>query len=87
MIPLLLWQMALYRATPATSGNGARIHLGNEAEDREEGSQPYLPPPPKMPLDLAQVLANQTVSLKSSPEVWKISIKMEEDHMTRWESS
>jgi hypothetical protein len=60
VIPLLLWKMALDKATPATSGNGARIHLGNEGEDMKEGSQPYLPPPPEMPLDLAQVLANQT---------------------------
>ena len=60
MIPFLLWQMATDRTAPAALGNGARIHLGNEGEDKGEGSETHLPAPPKMPLDLAQVLANQT---------------------------
>jgi hypothetical protein len=52
--------MAMDRAAPAASGNGARIHIGNEGEDKGEGSQTYLPTPLEVPSDLAQVLANQT---------------------------
>jgi hypothetical protein len=32
--------MASGRATPAASGNGARIHLGNEEEDRGREAKP-----------------------------------------------
>jgi hypothetical protein len=45
---------------PAASGNGAKTPLGNEGEDMGEGSETHLPALPEMPLDLAQVLANQT---------------------------
>jgi hypothetical protein len=52
--------MALDRTTPTASGIGARTPLGIEGEDGREGSETHLPTPPEMPLDLAQVLANQT---------------------------
>jgi hypothetical protein len=52
--------MASDRATPTASGIGARTPLGIKGEDRGEGSETHLPIPLKMPLDVAQVLANQT---------------------------
>jgi hypothetical protein len=52
--------MASDRTTPITSGIGARTPLGIKGEDKGEGSETHLPAPPEMPLDLAQVLANQT---------------------------
>jgi hypothetical protein len=52
--------MASNRTAPTASGIGARTPLGIEGEDEGEGSETHLPAPPKMPLDLAQVLANQT---------------------------
>jgi hypothetical protein len=55
-----LWQMASDKTTPTASGIGARTPLGIEGEDSGEGSETHLPVPPEMPLDLAQVLANQT---------------------------
>jgi hypothetical protein len=55
-----LWQMASDKTTPAASGIGARTPLCIEGEVDGEGSETPLPAPPKMPLDLAQVLANQT---------------------------
>jgi hypothetical protein len=55
-----LRQMASYRTTPTASRIGARTPLGIEGEDRGEGSETHVPAPPEMPLDLAQVLANQT---------------------------
>jgi hypothetical protein len=55
-----LWQMASDRTTPTASGIGARTSLVIEGEDEGEGSETHLPTPPEMPLDLAQVLANQT---------------------------
>jgi hypothetical protein len=54
------WQMALDKTTPTASGIGARFPLGAEGEAGGEGSETHLPAPPKLPLDLAQVLANQT---------------------------
>jgi hypothetical protein len=55
-----LWQMASDKTTPTTSGIGARSPLGAEGEVSREGSETHLPTPPELPLDLAQVLANQT---------------------------
>jgi hypothetical protein len=55
-----LWQMALDRTTPTASGIGARTPLGIEGEDGGEGGETHLPASLEMPLDLAQVLANQT---------------------------
>jgi hypothetical protein len=52
--------MASDRTTPTASGIGARTPLGIKGEDEGEGSETHLPAPPEMPLDLAQVLANQT---------------------------
>jgi hypothetical protein len=52
--------MALDRTTPTASGIGARTPLGIEGEDDGEGGETHLPAPLEMPLDLAQVLANQT---------------------------
>jgi hypothetical protein len=52
--------MALDKTTPTASGIGARTPLGIEGEDGGGGSETHLPVPPEMPLDLAQVLANQT---------------------------
>jgi hypothetical protein len=54
------WQMASDKTMPTASGIGARSPLGAEGEVSEEGSGTHLPVPPKLPLDLAQVLANQT---------------------------
>jgi hypothetical protein len=51
--------MASDRTMPTASRIGARTPLGIEGED-DEGSTTHLPAPPEMPLDLAQVLANQT---------------------------
>jgi hypothetical protein len=52
--------MASDKTMPTTSGIGARAPLGAEGEISGEGSETHLPAPPKLPLDLAQVLANQT---------------------------
>jgi hypothetical protein len=52
--------MASDKTTPTASGIGARTPLGIKGELDGEGSETHLPAPPKMPLDLAQVLANQT---------------------------
>jgi hypothetical protein len=54
------WQMASDKTTPTASGIGARSPLGAEEEVSGEGSETHLPAPPELPLDLAQVLANQT---------------------------
>jgi hypothetical protein len=45
---------------PTASGIGARSPLDAKGEVSGEGSETHLPGPPKLPLDLAQVLANQT---------------------------
>ena len=52
--------MASDRTTPTASGIGARLPLGAEGEAGREGGETHLPAPPELPLDLAQVLANQT---------------------------
>jgi hypothetical protein len=52
--------MASDITTPTASGIGARSPLGAEEEVGGEGSETHLPAPPELPLDLAQVLANQT---------------------------
>jgi hypothetical protein len=52
--------MASYKTTPTTSGIGARSPLGAEGEFGGEGSDTHLPAPSELPLDLAQVLVNQT---------------------------
>jgi hypothetical protein len=52
--------MASNKTTPTASGIGARSPLGAEGEVGGERSETHLPAPPKLPLDLAQVLANQT---------------------------
>jgi hypothetical protein len=49
----LPWQMASDKTTPTASGIGAGLPLRAEGET-------HLPAPPQLPLDLAQVLANQT---------------------------
>jgi hypothetical protein len=54
------WQMALDKTTPIASGIGARSPLGAGGEVSGEGSETHLLAPPELPLDLAQVLANQT---------------------------
>jgi hypothetical protein len=58
--PFSPWQMASDITTPTASGIGARSPLGAEEEVGGEGSETHLPAPPELPLDLAQVLANQT---------------------------
>jgi phosphohistidine phosphatase SixA len=45
---------------PTASGIGARFPLRAEGEADREESETHLPAPPQLPLDLAQVLANQT---------------------------
>jgi hypothetical protein len=52
--------MASDKTTPTASGIGARSPLGAEGEVGGEGSETHLPAPPELPLNLAQVLANQT---------------------------
>jgi hypothetical protein len=52
--------MALDKTTPTASEIGAGFPLGAEGEAGGEGSETHLPAPPELPLDLAQVLANQT---------------------------
>jgi hypothetical protein len=52
--------MASDKTTPTASGIGAGFPLGAEGEAGGEGSETHLPTPPELPLDLAQVLANQT---------------------------
>jgi hypothetical protein len=52
--------MASDKTTPTASGIGAGFPLRAETEGGGEGSETHLPAPPKLPLDLAQVLANQT---------------------------
>jgi hypothetical protein len=54
------WQMASDKTTPTASGIRARFPLGAEGEAGGEGSETYLPAPSELPLDLAQLLANQT---------------------------
>jgi hypothetical protein len=60
VVILSLWQMASDKTMPTASGIGARSPLGAEGEVDGEGSETHLPAPPELPLDLAQVLANQT---------------------------
>jgi hypothetical protein len=52
--------MASDKTMPTASGIGARTPLGTEGEVGGEGSETRLPAPLEIPLDLAQVLANQT---------------------------
>jgi hypothetical protein len=56
----LPWQMASDKTTPTASGIGAGFPLRAEGEAIREESETHLPAPPQLPLDLAQVLANQT---------------------------
>jgi hypothetical protein len=60
--PSPLWQMASNRTTPTASEIVARVPPRHRRRGRGggEGSETHLPAPPEMPLDLAQVLANQT---------------------------
>jgi hypothetical protein len=52
--------MASDKTTPTASGIGAGFPLRAERQADGEGSETHLPTPPELPLDLAQVLANQT---------------------------
>jgi hypothetical protein len=52
--------MASDKTTPTASGIGAGFPLGAAGEAGGEGDGTHLPAPPELPLDLAQVLANQT---------------------------
>jgi hypothetical protein len=56
VVTLFPWLMALDKTTPTASGIGAGFPLGAGGE----GSETHLPAPLELPLDLAQVLANQT---------------------------
>jgi hypothetical protein len=56
--------MASDRTMPTASGIGERTPLGIEGEDGGEGSETHLPTPLEMPLDIAQVLANQTLLIE-----------------------
>jgi hypothetical protein len=60
IVTLFPWQMASDRTTPTASGIGARLPLEVEGEAGGEGGETHLPAPPELPLDLAQILANQT---------------------------
>jgi hypothetical protein len=59
-VTLFPWQMASDKTTPIASRIGAGFPLGAEGKAGGEGSETHLPAPPELPLDLAQVLANQT---------------------------
>ena len=52
--------MASDKTMPTALGIGARSPLIAEGEGSGEGSETHLPAPSELPLDLAQVLANQT---------------------------
>jgi hypothetical protein len=52
--------MASDKTTPTASGIRARSPQIAEGEVGGEGSETHLLAPPELPLDLAQVLANQT---------------------------
>jgi hypothetical protein len=52
--------MASDKTTPTASGIGAGFPLRADREAGGEGGETHLPAPPELPLDLAQVLANQT---------------------------
>jgi hypothetical protein len=60
IVTLFPWQMASDKTTPIASGIGAGFPLRAEGEAGGEGSETHLPAPLELPLDLAQVLANQT---------------------------
>jgi hypothetical protein len=60
IVTLFPWQMASDKTTPTASGIGAGFPLRAKGEAGGEGSETHLPAPPDLPLDLAQVLANQT---------------------------
>jgi hypothetical protein len=52
-----------------------------------EKGETHLPAPPELPLDLAQVLANQTRLIEVLTRSLKNQRPMEEDLRTEWESS
>jgi hypothetical protein len=60
IVTLFPWQMASDKTTLTASGIGAGFPLRAEGEASGEGSETHLPAPLELPLDLAQVLANQT---------------------------
>jgi hypothetical protein len=60
LVTLFPWQMASDKTTPTASGIGAGCPLRADGEAGGEGGKTHLPAPPELPLDLAQVLANQT---------------------------
>jgi hypothetical protein len=60
IVTLFPWQMASDKTTPTASGIGAGFPLRAEGEAGGEGSETHLPASPDLPLDLAQVLTNQT---------------------------
>jgi hypothetical protein len=60
VVTLFPWQMASDKTMPTASGIGAGFPLRAEGEAGGEESETHLPTPPKLPLDLAQVLANQS---------------------------
>jgi hypothetical protein len=60
IVTLFPWHMALDKTMPTASRIGAGFPLKAEREAGREGSETHLPAPPELPLDLAQVLANQT---------------------------
>jgi hypothetical protein len=60
IVTLSPWQMASDKTTPTASEIGAGFPLRAEREAGREESETHLPAPPELPLDLAQVLANQT---------------------------
>jgi hypothetical protein len=60
VVTLFPWKMASDKTTPTASGIGAGFPLGAKGGAGEEGSETHLPTPSELPLDLAQVLANQT---------------------------
>jgi hypothetical protein len=59
VVILSLWQMASDKTMPTASGIGARSPLIAEGEVGGEVSETHLPRTSELPLDLAQVLANQ----------------------------
>jgi hypothetical protein len=60
IVSLSPWEMASDKTTPTASGIRAGFPLRAEREAGREESETHLPAPPELPLDLTQVLANQT---------------------------
>jgi hypothetical protein len=80
----LPWQMASDKTTPTASRIGAGFPLRAEREADREETETHLPAPPQLPLDLAQVLANQTRLIEVLTRNLENHVRMLEDRKTEW---